>query len=66
MDARITELVARLTALEWERADILVERDTLRLVRSEGAAAIRALPSAKVGDPTDRDSPIEKNIALRE
>src|SRR5450631_3194620 len=64
MDAKITELVARLTALERERAEILAEINTLRSVRSEEAAAIRAVPSAKAGDPTDRNSPIEKKIAL--
>ncbi len=43
LDARITELVARLTALERERAEILAEINTLRSVRSEEAAAIRAI-----------------------
>ena len=51
MDARITELAARLTALERERAEILAEINTLRSVRSEEAAAIKAVPSAKAGDP---------------
>ena len=64
MDARITELVARLTALERERAEILAEINTLRSVRSEEAAAIKAVPSAKAGDPIDRNSTIEKKIAL--
>lgn len=64
MDARITELVARLTALERERAEILAEINTLRSVRSEEAAAINAVPSAKAGDPIDRNSTIEKKIAL--
>ena len=64
MDARITELVARLTALERERAKILAEIDTLRSVPSEEAAAIKAVPSAKAGDPIDRNSSIEKKIAL--
>jgi hypothetical protein len=64
MDARITELVARFTALERERAEILVEIDTLRSVRSEEAAAIKAVSSAKAGDPIDRNSTIEKKIAL--
>ena len=54
MDARTTELVARLTALERERAEILAEINTLRSVRSEEAAAIKAVPSAKAGDPIDR------------
>ena len=64
MDARITELVARLTALERERADILAEINALRSVRSEEAAAINAVPWAKAGDPIDRNSTIEKKIAL--
>lgn len=64
MDARITELVARLTALERERAEILAEINTLRSARSEEAAAIKAVPSAKAGDPIDRNSTIEKKIAL--
>lgn len=63
MDARITELVARLTALERERAEILAEINILRSVRSEEAAAIKAVPS-KAGDPIDRNSTIEKKIAL--
>ena len=63
-DARTTELVARLTALERERAEILAEINTLRSVRSEEAAAIKAVPSAKAGDPIDRNSTIEKKIAL--
>ena len=64
MDARITELVARLTALERERAEIVAEINTLRSVRSEEAAAIKVVPSAKAGDPIDRNSTIEKKIAL--
>jgi hypothetical protein len=64
MDARITEVVARLTALERERTEILAEINTLRSVRSEEAAAIKAVPSAKAGDPIDRNSTIEKKIAL--
>jgi hypothetical protein len=64
MDARITELVARLTALERERAEILAEINTLRSVRSEEAAVIEAVPSGKLGDPIDRNSTIEKKIAL--
>ena len=64
MDARITVLMARLTALERERAEILAEINTLRSVRSEAAAAIKAVPSAKPGDPIDRNSTIEKKIAL--
>jgi hypothetical protein len=34
MDARIAELVARLTALERERAEIVAEIDTLQSARS--------------------------------
>src|SRR3984957_439191 len=64
MDARIAELLARLAALERERADILAEINTLRSVRSAEAAAIKAVPSAKSSDPTDRNSPIEKKLAL--
>src|SRR5271165_6968287 len=64
MDARITELMARLTALERERAEILAEINTLRSRRSEEAAAIKAVPSAKAVDPIDRNSAIEKKIAL--
>jgi hypothetical protein len=64
MDARISELVARLSAMERERAEILAEINTLRSVRSEEAAAIKAVPSAKAGDPIDRNSTIEKKIAL--
>lgn len=64
MDARITKLMARLTALERERAEILAEINTLRSLRSEEAAAIKAVPSAKAGEPIDRNSTIEKKIAL--
>ena len=60
MDARIAELVARLTALERECAEI----DTLRSARSGKTAAIRVVPSAKAGNPIDRNSSIEKKIAL--
>jgi hypothetical protein len=47
MDARITELVARLTALERERAEILAEINTLRSVRGEEAAAYQSGPFGK-------------------
>ena len=63
MDARITELVARLTALERERAKALAEINTLRSVWNEEAAAIKAVPSANAGDPIDRNSTIKKKIA---
>ena len=64
MDARIAELLARLTALERERAEIVAEIDTLRSARSGNTAAIKLVPSAKAGDPVDRNSTIEKKIAL--
>ena len=64
MDARIAELVARLTALERECAEIVAEIDTLRSARSGKTAAIRVVPSAKAGNPIDRNSSIEKKIAL--
>src|ERR1700676_3209413 len=64
MHARITELVARLTALERERAEIVAEINTLRSARSEEAAAIKVVPSGKAGDPIDRNSTIERKITL--
>jgi superfamily II DNA or RNA helicase len=63
-DARITELLARLTALERERADVVAEIVTLRSVQNEGTAALKMVPSGNAGDPMDRNSPIEKKIAL--
>jgi hypothetical protein len=63
-DARIAELMARLTALERERADVVAEIDTLRSVQNEGTAALKMVPSGNAGDPMDRNSPIEKKIAL--
>jgi hypothetical protein len=63
-DARITELLARLTELERGRAEIVAEINTLRLVQREGTAATKVVLSEKAGDPTDRNSPIEKKIAL--
>ena len=62
--ARIAELLARLTALERERAEIVAEIDTLRLVQSEGSAAPKVVLSGRAGDPIDRNSTIEKKIAL--
>jgi hypothetical protein len=56
MDARITELVARLTALERERAEVVAELNTLRAVRSDETASIKAIPSAKTGASIDRNS----------
>jgi superfamily II DNA or RNA helicase len=63
-DARITELMARLTALERERADVIAEINTLRSMRSEETEPIKVVPSGHAGDPTDRNSPIEKKLAL--
>jgi hypothetical protein len=62
MDARIAELVARLTALERERAEIVAEIDTLQSPRSGKTAAIKVVPSAIAGDPIDRNSAIEKRL----
>src|SRR5258708_6089659 len=64
MDARISKLVARLRELERERAEIVAEINTLRSTQSEGTAAIKAVPSAKTGDPIDRNSTIKQKIAL--
>src|SRR5258708_18199682 len=64
MDARISKLVARLRELERERAEIVAEINTLRSTQSEGTAAIKAVPSAKTGDPIDRNSSIKQKIAL--
>jgi hypothetical protein len=43
MDARISELVARLTALERERAEIVAEIDALRSAYDARTAAIKVL-----------------------
>jgi hypothetical protein len=64
IDARITELSARLAALERERVEIVAEINTLRSVQSEGSAVTKAVLSGKAGDPVDRNSTIEKKIAL--
>jgi hypothetical protein len=51
--------------LRWSaRAEIVAEIDTLRLVQSEGSAATKVVLSGKAGDPIDRNSTIEKKIAL--
>ena len=63
-DAKIAELLARLTALERERVEIVAKINTLRSVQSEGSAATKAVLSGKAGDPIDRNSTIEKKIAL--
>jgi hypothetical protein len=64
MDARISELMARLTALERECAEIVVEINALRSVQNERIAAVKVVPSGRTDDPTDRNSSIEKKIAL--
>src|SRR5216684_1259862 len=64
MDDRITELAARLMALERERAEILAKINTLRSARSEEPAGVKVVPSAKAGDGANRSSAIEKKIAL--
>lgn len=63
-DARIAELLARLTALERERVKIVAEIKTLRSVQSEGSAATEVVFSGKAGDPIDRNSTIEQKVAL--
>ncbi|MET4071272.1 superfamily II DNA or RNA helicase [Bradyrhizobium sp. S3.2.6] len=63
-NARITELRARLTAMERERADVVAEINTLQSMRSEETEPIKVVPSGHAGDPTDRNSPIEKKLAL--
>jgi hypothetical protein len=40
-DARIAELLARLTALERERVEIVAEIDNLRSVQNAGSAATK-------------------------
>jgi len=64
MDARISELMARLTALERERAEIVVEINALRSVQNERIAAVKVVPSGRTDDPIDRNSPIEMKLAL--
>src|SRR6202158_1977769 len=63
-DIRITELMARLTALERERATIVAEIETLQSAASEQTAAIKVISSEKAGDLVDRNSTIESKIAL--
>lgn len=63
-EARITELTARLIALEREGADVVAEINTLRSMRSEETEPIKVAPSGRAGDPTDLNSPIEKKHAL--
>src|SRR3982074_2367164 len=63
-EIRITELMTRLTALERERAAIIAEIEILQSAPSEQTAAIKVIPSEKAGDLVDRNSTIEKKIAL--
>jgi superfamily II DNA or RNA helicase len=63
-DARISELAARLTALDRERAEIVAEIKALRFVPNEGTAAVKVIPPRGAGVPADRHSPIEQKIAL--
>jgi hypothetical protein len=63
-DTRISELVARLTELERERAEIVGEINALRSVDDARTAAAKMVPLGGAGYPTDRNSPIEKKIAL--
>jgi superfamily II DNA or RNA helicase len=64
IDTRISELVARLTELDRERAVIVTEINALRSVDDARTAAAKMVPLGKAVDPTDRNSPIEKKIAL--
>src|SRR5215204_4647866 len=57
---RIAELMARLSALDCERAAIVAEIETLQSAPSEQTAAINVIPSEKAGDLVDRHSTIEK------
>jgi hypothetical protein len=61
-DARITELMSRLTVLERERVEILAEINALRSMQSQGTAATKV--SGNAGDPIDRNSTIERKVAL--
>jgi len=64
IDARITELVAPLTALERRREEIVAEINTLRSAQSEGTAAINVVLPARAGAPIDRNAAIKEKIAL--
>lgn len=55
MGARISKLMARLRQLERERAEIVAEINILQSMQSEGTAAIKVAPSAKAGNPVDRN-----------
>lgn len=49
-DARINELMSRLTALDRERVEILAEMNSLQSAESEGTAAIKVVLSGKADD----------------
>ena len=61
-DARITKLMSRLTVLERERVEILAEIKAQRSMHSEGTSAIKV--SGNAGDLIDRNSTIERKVAL--
>src|ERR1700738_4291774 len=63
-DIRITKLMARLAALERERAAIVAEIGTLRSAPSEQTAVTKVISSEKADDLVDRNSTIESKIAL--
>ena len=63
-DDRLSELMARLTALERERAEIVAEIKALRSLQNERTAAVKMVPSVWAGDPTSRNSPIERLLCF--
>jgi hypothetical protein len=63
-DIRITELMARLTALERERATIIAEIEILKSALSEQTAANKVIPPEKASDLVDRNSTNESKMAL--
>jgi len=66
MDARIAELVARLTALERERTEIVAEINTLRSARSGKTAAIKVVPSARAASIWDAGfAPTQTQVGTR-
>lgn len=50
--------MARLTALERERADVVAEINTLRSMQREETEPIKVVPPGNAGDPMDRNSPL--------
>ena len=63
-DSRLTELKARLTALDSERAAIIAEIEVLRSVPAAGAPPPNTTTSEQAGHVIDRHSTIETKIAL--